>query len=190
MSDELDKLRPFPTVVKDRVFDDPREIRRWALSQEFLDCEAFNARHGTQESWPGSRGPSLHATHEQFVTQFTAFVLSDVLRFPPTNFRCNCSFQLTLAGDGDSWVHRDAQLYRLAGLVYLTPRAPLDGGTLFYQETNPGEYEITDVIANRFNRLLVFDTQVPHKSHQYFGEGKEDGRLTMPFFINFELKED
>ncbi|MEM9305516.1 MAG: hypothetical protein AAGE01_25630, partial [Pseudomonadota bacterium] len=96
MTDALDQVRPFPMVVKDQIFDDPDQIRAWALSQEFLNCDQFNARFGTSESWPGSRGPSLHASHRDFVTGFVAFVLSDVLRFPPVDFKANCSFQLTL----------------------------------------------------------------------------------------------
>ena len=124
------------------------------------------------------------------MTGFVAFVLSDVLRFPPVDFKANCSFQLTLDGDGDSWVHRDAEIYRLAGLVYLTPDAPLDGGTLFYRENGPGDFEVTDVVSNQYNRLVLFDTQIPHKSNRYFGQGKADGRLTMPFFVDFRLKEE
>ena len=182
----LDHSRPFATVVKDGVFDDPDDIRRWALGQEYSRCEAFNAAHGTRESWPGARSPALNGRHEPFVQQFTNYILADLLRFPPTQFRANYSFQLTLAGDGDSWVHRDAQKYQLAGLVYLTPDAPLDGGTVFYQEAELGKFEITDTIANRYNRVIVFDSQVPHKSNRYFGQGLKDGRLTLPFFIDID----
>lgn len=184
MEPSIDQARPFATVVKDRVFDDPDHIRRWALSQEYFSCQQLNHFNGTHETWPGFRSLALNGRHEAFVQQFTNYVLADLLRFPPTDFRANYSFQLTLAGDGDSWVHRDAQKYQLAGLVYLTPDAPLDGGTQFYRESAPGEFEVTDVIANCYNRVIVFDTQVPHKSNRYFGNDQTDGRLTLPFFID------
>ena len=115
----LDHLRPFPTVIKDGVFDEPDRIRKWALAMEFLTCEEFNERNGTKENWPGSRGPALPVSHPQFAQEFVGYILSQVMRFPPTNFLANCSFQLTTEADGDSWVHRDAVRYMLAGLVYL-----------------------------------------------------------------------
>ena len=182
--------RPFPTLIKDNFFADPEPVRRWALGLEFLDVDGFNRRHGTEESWPGKRSRSLHEVEPGFVQDLVNHILSTILRFPPCDFRANCSFQLTAEGDGDSWVHTDHQSYLIAGIIYLTPDPPPHSGTLFYSQDDEGEYVVSDVVANRYNRLLLFDTQVPHKSDRYFGSDAQDSRLTLPFFIDFRLKEN
>lgn len=182
--------RPFPILIKDNFFGDPEPIRRWALSQEFLDVKAFNARHGTEESWPGKRSRSLHELNPGFVQDLMNHILSSLLRFPPCDFRANCSFQMTSEADGDSWVHTDDQSYLIAGIIYLTPEPPPQSGTLFYALGTDGEHVISDTVANRYNRLVLFDTQVPHKSDRYFGTDDHNSRLTLPLFIDFKVKEN
>lgn len=184
----MELQRPFPIIVKDNFFADPDEIRRWALGLEFLDVKAFNERRGVSESWPGARTAFLHELRPSFVQDLVNHILTNILPLPPCDFRANTSFQLTRAGDGDSWVHTDDQSFLIAGIIYLTPNPPPASGTRFYRINEAGEPQVCDMVGNRYNRLLLFDTQTPHKSDRYFGETLENGRLTLPLFIDFKVK--
>jgi len=95
-------------------------------------------------------------------------------------------------------------------VLYMSPDAPLDSGTGLYRfndgtrfaaesdEThmahinqNAGTmeaWEIVDQIGNVFNRLILFNAQHWHRSMEYFGDAKENGRLFQLFFISTERR--
>ena len=49
------------------------------------------------------------------------------------------------------------------------------------------KWEKVDEVGNVFNRLVLFDASMFHRSSGYFGSGIDDGRLILNFF--FELCE-
>jgi hypothetical protein len=49
-------------------------------------------------------------------------------------------------------------------------------------------WEVVDVVANKFNRLILFDGRRSHQSSAYFGIGLESGRLFQTFFFNVVTK--
>lgn len=179
-------MRPYPTVIKDGFFDDPDQIRQFALAQELLDVKAHNARYGARETWPGLRSAALGSLNSAFEAGVINHLLANILRLPPSRWKANSSFQLTRAADGDSWIHRDDQRFDIAGLIYLTPNPPGNSGTAFYNGSPESGFAETDRVANRFNRVLLFDSQAWHKSCVYFGSSPADARLTLPFFIELE----
>jgi len=122
----------------------------------------------------------------------------------------NGAFQFTTSVDR-SFIHSDHPNYNWAGVLYLTPNAPENSGTNFYKfidgstcvndsetinskyESMPNEYrydntkwKIIDKIGNKFNRLVLFNPQNYHKSGEYFGKDKYDGRLFQVFFFTTE----
>jgi len=100
------------------------------------------------------------------------------------------SFQIALEDD-ITWVHQDATDW--SGVLYLTPNAPIDSGTLFFKEGSEpdpdkddyGDY-IVDHIGNIYNRMLLFRGKyLPHRSNiAGFGDSLETGRLSQHFFFN------
>jgi hypothetical protein len=105
--------------------------------------------------------------------------------------------------------HCDSQKY--AGIVYLTPDAPINCGTSFlrhkkyklrtseifskndwydsslnYNEPHLDKtsWEIVDSIGNIYNRLVIFDAQYIHAVTEYFGETINNSRLFQLFFFN------
>lgn len=175
----------FSTIVVDDFFEQPDRIRSWALGMTFYAVENYNRRFRVAESWPGKRTQCLHELSPAFVQEFADQILTLVMHLPPCEFLANISFQLTTVDDGDSWIHRDDGRYQVAGLVYLTPDAPTDAGTLFYEQRNE-RFQVIDRIGNRYGRLLLFDSQILHKSGRYFGSTLDDGRLTLPFFLSYQ----
>ena len=119
----------------------------------------------------------------------------------------NGAFQYTTSRD-KSWVHIDG-FNNWAGVLYMTPNAPLSSGTAFYKfhdgttcekdqkimdnktETDISSQDLTkwnqvDKVGNVFNRLILFDSKRFHMSMDYFGDSKENGRLFQVFFFSTE----
>jgi hypothetical protein len=119
----------------------------------------------------------------------------------------NGAFQYTTSRDR-SWVHVDAW-NKWAGVLFLTPDAPLSAGTAFYrfhdgttceadnkllnnkEETDAASQDLTkwdlvDRAGNVFNRLILFNSHRYHMSMDYFGDSKENGRLFQVFFFSTE----
>ena len=44
-----------------------------------------------------------------------------------------------------------------------------------------------DYVSNKFNRLILYDASMFHKSLDYFGKDKYNGRLFQVFFFNTEI---
>ena len=119
----------------------------------------------------------------------------------------NGSFQYTTSRDR-SWVHTDSW-NNWAGVLFMTPDAPLTAGTAFYKfrdgamceadgnilnnksETDNysqdmTKWELVDRVGNVFNRLVLFNATRYHMSMDYFGDNKMNGRLFQTFFFSTE----
>lgn len=166
----IDNFLPYPNVV-----------REWALNQEFIDCEQTTKISGIKNTWPGLRSNTVN----ELDSNYADIVLSRIAHIArvdfgvPANLQIASSFQLTTEKDGNSWIHKDDDSL-VAGLLYLTPNAPIDSGTILYSE--PPHKEI-DIIGNVYNRLIMYRSDIYHKSNKYFGTGLRDGRLTQVFFV-------
>lgn len=204
---EVFKKRP-PScglIVVDNFYNNAQNTRDYILTQEFL----------VRGNYPGQRTISYANEHlrdviqkyvEPFGGKITEFPIPDTNN--DTNKEVyNGSFQYTTSRDR-SWVHTDSW-NNWAGVLYLTPDAPLSAGTAFYRFKN-GEYteedtrildtkdqtdkysqdltkwELVDKVGNVFNRLILFNSKRFHMSMDYFGDTKENGRLFQVFFFSTE----
>ena len=84
------------------------------------------------------------------------------------------------------------------GVLYLTPNAPIESGTLLFKADNESmikirsedkhevDIDITAEISNLYNRLVLFrGRDIPHRSNRPgFGDCLENGRLTQVFFFD------
>ena len=112
-----------------------------------------------------------------------------------------------------SWIHADSTT-TWAALVYLTPDAPISGGTGLFRHKRTGlesapilptgerddklldsiyvdsqdltKWDMTDRLANKYNRLVMYRGDLFHMSLDYFGTNKENGRLFQTFFFSTE----
>jgi len=86
----------------------------------------------------------------------------------------------------------------------LTPDAPPESGTTFYRSKytknmkvkgdydqvfrtgvlDPSQFDVVDVVGNKYNRLVLFDAQLLHAASSYFGDSIENGRLFQLFFFD------
>ena len=90
----------------------------------------------------------------------------------------------------------------------MTPDAPPSSGTGFYKHRESGitntkqnkkmakeiesqgqeyfRWELVQKVSNEYNKLVLYDGQLFHKSLDYFGDSLENGRLTQVFFFDTE----
>jgi hypothetical protein len=119
----------------------------------------------------------------------------------------NDSIQITYAWE-KSWIHADS-FNTWAAVCYLTPNAPLTGGTATFRHKSTGAYfstelsdeqakeaesdgsdvtkwETVDSFGNVFNRLVLYRGKAYHMSRDYFGKTLDTCRLFQVFFFDTE----
>ena len=178
-------------IVVDNFYRNPMEVREFALKQNFSVTGNF----------PGYRTDQPYATDElrdlmqSYLKPFGMEI--DIWNNEPCYH--NGMFQYTTTEDR-SWIHADSINTDMAGVVYMTPDAPVSAGTGFYKPKNPVDlsppngkditkWHLVDQVGNVFNRLVLYNSHLWHMSMDYFGDCKENGRLFQVFFFKTK-KED
>jgi len=198
-------------IVVDNFYNNAQGTRDYILTQEF----------SVKGNFPGQRTISYANEHLRDIIQtYVAPFGGKITEFPMPSINekkdsskteekaiYNGSFQYTTSRER-SWIHADGW-NNWAGVLYLTPDAPLSAGTAFYRFKN-GEYseedasllntteqvdncsqdltkwELVDRVGNVFNRLILFNSKRFHMSMDYFGDTKENSRLFQVFFFTTE----
>ena len=193
-------------IVVDNFYNNAQKTRDFILTQEF----------SVKGNFPGQRTISYANEHLRNIIQsyvgpfggkITEFPITSTLTLEKDKPIYNGSFQYTTARER-SWVHTDSW-NNWAGVLFLTPNAPISSGTAFYRFMN-GEYteedvkllgtkeqtdrfsqdltkwELVDTVGNVFNRLILFNSKRFHMSMDYFGDNKENSRLFQVFFFSTE----
>ncbi len=158
-------------IVIDNFLDNPDKVRESIL---YSGIEQF-VKIG---NFPGVRTFPVDKNYQEMV-------LSKLNRMLPFEIKdangSDCyAFGLSLESDiKTTGVHKD--LSDWTGVLYLTPNAPIESGTILFNEDN----SLTDTIGNVYNRLIFFrGGLIPHRSNMSFGDSLETGRLTQHFFFN------
>jgi hypothetical protein len=179
-------------IVIDNFYENPDKVREFALECDFQYHP--NNHKGCRTDYC-YRFPGLKERFEELIGR----KIRDW-----EQYETNGCFQYCIKGD-ETVYHADTQQY--AGVLYLTPDAPVDSGTGLYRSRitkkmkyDPEEYhtvfrnghldetdfEMVDRIGNMYNRLILFDAKCLHAGINYFGTNKEDGRLFQLFFFDLE----
>ncbi len=201
----------YPVTIVEDFYEDPDFIRKFALAQEYKFCgEQKNSAYG----WPGSRTKDLFELNKSLFEEVCKKLVSvfhntehDYMRWAISS-----SFQSSTADYGGGVMHTDTNTI-FAGVLYLTPNAPLNSGTSLYRtnvtfdadkyqralEVNDETYRSNGKIAptdyhymfdevvrvnNVYNTLILFEGHSYHAANQFFGDTLENSRLTQVFFIN------
>ena len=175
-------------LIIDNFLHNAREERSFALSQEFK----------VRGNFPGFRTKGFATQHDKSLFEK---ILNRKITYWPSEY--NGCYQYCTK-DMSSWIHRDRTT--CSAIIYLSPEAPLSGGTKIYvHKHTKGTFEKDningvldkdsqrfenwdecDVIGNKFNRLVIFQGIQSHMSNEYFGTNKENGRLFKIFFFDVE----
>ena len=168
-------------IVIDDFLDHPDKVRQSVLDNE--DKVAWGEGH-----YSGIRTSVTDEKYQQMIVDKIQSVLPFKIEMDMNT--STFSFQMCIESD-DAWCHQDDTDY--SAVLYLTPHAPIDSGTLFFkQESLPdpdsdeyGDY-IIDHIGNVYNRLVIFNGKdIPHRANiPGFGDSLKNCRLTQHFFFN------
>jgi hypothetical protein len=197
--------------LAENFFDNALEIRERCLARTDWTL-GFPHRN---EFWPGKRCPNglLPAEMEKLESWLKEQTGSKRLWQETVEGGGSLSHNyVQLVGEKESGArpHTDSRkLCRYAGVVYLNPDAPREGGTSFYRlqfpdgtkggnccpapyanlrealgvAQMPVELWKEDLtIENVFNRVIVYRAEFVHSATQYFGDTDETKRLTIVFF--------
>ena len=128
-------------IVIDNFYNNVDDVREYALEQNFQ----------TEGNYPGIRTlAEPDPQHGYLKTFFENEVLGKPISYWPRDY--NTAYQYTTQ-DSKTWIHHDDTVW--AGVLYLTPNAPVESGTAIYRHKPTGIYEWDGVkdSASDFNNL-------------------------------------
>lgn len=181
------------TFIIDNIYENPYKIREYALNQTY----EHHSYH------PGVRTNNIYMQPELYALLEKTFLSYNLKINDIHNY-----FQYNTA-DEYTWIHHDNVIYgeeTYAGIIYLTPNAPILGGTAMYKYIDGNMNKLdTDLLQNKpnimanakdsskwlkitqvgniFNRLVIYNSNNYHSSMEYFGNNIQDARLMQLLFI-------
>jgi len=188
--------------VIDDFYSDVDDVREFALKQDFSQ----------RGNYPGPRTKSfLNDSVKGVIESVVKPFYGNVVYWSDEQY--TGAYQYTTSRDR-SWIHAD-QTTKWAAVCYLTPDAPLSGGTGLFKHKPTGlsvaprledgsydtkllasiykdsqdmtKWELVDRIGNKYNRLIMYRGDHFHMSLDYFGQDLYDGRLFQTFFFDTEI---
>ena len=185
-------------LIIDNFYTNAMETRNYILTQDFK----------VRGNYPGQRTESRANVYlKNMIEGYISHFAGKITCWPTEKDSYNGAFQYTTSRDR-TWIHNDGW-NNWAGVLYLTPNAPVTSGTGIYRfhdgtrnveeaeargnkkiiDDNSQDYtkwELVDRVGNVFNRLVLFNSKQYHASQDYFGTNKENGRLFQVFFFSTE----
>ena len=161
----------------DDFLDDPDGIRKFVLNSK-IPFDRVGYFTGKRTS------PVDNIDYQNMIIEKLERVLPFKIKMKPLSF----PFQLCLAGD-ETTLHLDPSDW--TGVLYLTPNAPIDSGTLLFKEDvelkkklkeddidGNVKADLMSSLGNVYNRfVLLRGKEIPHRSNiPGFGDCLENGR--------------
>lgn len=201
----------YPVAVIENFYQDPDAIRKFALAQKYTYCKEVP---NIDYVYPGARTKDLSLLNKDLFDKICTKLVSvfhnaehDTMRWLITT-----SFQTVTQEFGQGVIHTDHNTI-FAGVLYLTPDAPLDSGTaLFkpnksfdeskYQQAlvdNDARFKAGEIamdtayhnmfdeivrVNNVYNTLIIYEGRHYHAANKFFGKTLEDSRLAQVFFVS------
>lgn len=193
---EINKNAQSTSWIVDNFYENPNEVREFALQQEYVEGgfgRGFIGRRTEQQFLFSGLKEKFEQIAGKIITKWEEHGM-------------NGRFQIAWSGEPLVY-HCDDQKW--GGMLYLTPDAPYSCGTTLYAHKQtrartyyeegwdaawkdiPGDphldgtsFEPVDVLGNVYNRLVIFDASAIHSASQYFGTVKDNARLWQMFFFD------
>jgi Family of unknown function (DUF6445) len=201
----------YPVTVVENFYENPDAIRKFALAQKYTFC---HDRPNLKYVYPGGRTKDLFdldtSLHEKICKKIVSVFHNsehDYMRWA-----LSTNFQSVAEEYKQGVIHTDHDTI-FAGVLYLTPDAPLNSGTSLFKPNksfdekkyeqaleqnekafkageivmDTGHHSMFDEIVrvnNVYNTLIIYEGRHFHAANQFFGKSLEDSRLAQVFFIN------
>jgi hypothetical protein len=201
----------YPVTVINDFYHNPDAIRQFALAQKY---KFRHEEEGLDYVYPGCRTQDLFSLDSSLQAIVLKKLVSvfHITEHDRMRWAISSSFQSVSEIYKEGVIHTDTNTI-FAGVLYLTPNAPLNSGTSLYRKNasfNESRYkQACDQNAERFktgkivmdtsfhsmfdevvrvnnvyNTLILFEGDIYHAANQFFGKTLEDSRLAQVFFIN------
>ena len=201
----------YPVTIIENFYENPDAIRKFALAQEYTFC---HDRPNLEFVYPGGRTKDLfdldNTLHEKISKKLVSIFHNsehDYMRWA-----LSTNFQSVGAEYNAGVIHTDHDTI-FAGVLYLTPDAPLNGGTSLFKKNktfqesqylqalddNDARFRTGKIqmdtayhsmfdeivrVNNVYNTLIIYEGRHFHAANQFFGKTLKDSRLAQVFFIN------
>ena len=201
----------YPVTIINDFYDNPDTIRQFALAQKY---KFRHEEEGLDYVYPGCRTQDLHALDASLQAMVLKKLVS-VFHIPEHDlmrWAISSSFQSVSEIYKEGVIHTDTNTI-FAGVLYLTPNAPLDTGTSLYRKNasfderkykaacdlnterfktgkivmDTGYHSMFDEVIkvnNVYNTLILFEGDMYHAANKFFGTNMQDSRLAQVFFVN------
>ncbi|CAN1487441.1 hypothetical protein MCEKH45_00095 [Methylophilaceae bacterium] len=203
-------MKLYPHTIVENFYDNPDAIRKFALAQEYKFSHEQNE---IVHVYPGCRTRDLSDLDKTLYDKVCTKLIS-VFHIPDHDhmrWEIRSGFQSVSSKYGKGVIHTDGDTI-FAGLLYLTPNAPLNAGTSLFKKNksfnekaykqaldeNDKKFRSGDVemltdyhsmfdevarFSNMYNSLVIYEGDNFHAANDFFGETLNDSRLTQVFFI-------
>jgi hypothetical protein len=201
----------YPVTVIENFYEDPDAIRRFALAQKYTFC---HERQNLDYVYPGSRTKDLFdldsLLHEKICNKLISVFHNT--EHDHMRWAISTNFQSVTAEYEQGVIHTDHNTI-FAGVLYLTPDAPLNSGTSLFKpnknfdekkylqelDENSRKFRAGEIamdtsyhslfdeiirVNNVYNTLILYEGQHYHAANRFFGKTIADSRLSQVFFIN------
>lgn len=201
----------YPVTILENFYEDPDAVRTFALSQK------YQFRHEIKDAkyvFPGCRSKDLSTINKPLFEKVSKKIIS-LFHNPENDFMgwtIATSFQCVSEEYGQGVIHTDHNTV-FAAVLYLTPNAPLNGGTSLFkpnQHFDEEKYQwhlkendkrfidgqvVMDTsyhnmfdevvtINNIYNTLVLYEGRHYHAANKFFGKTLKDSRLAQVFFVS------
>ena len=201
----------YPVTIIENFYDNPDAIRKFALAQEYTFC---HDRSNLDYVYPGSRTKDLFDLDSNLHAEICKKLISVFhnTEYDYMRWAVSTNFQGVSESYKQGVIHTDHNTI-FAGVLYLTPSAPLDTGTSLFRKNKTfdeskyqqalddndkrfrgGEiamdisyHSMFDEVVrvnNVYNTLIIYEGRHFHAANQFFGKTLKDSRLAQVFFIN------
>ncbi len=201
----------YPVTIIENFYENPGAIRKFALAQEYKFC---HEQAEISYVYPGCRTQDLSNLDKVLYDKICTKLVSvfhnaehDMMRWLITT-----SFQSVTEEYGQGVIHTDSNTV-FAGVLYLSPDAPLNGGTSLFKPNksfDKAKYEQALVdndvrfkageiamdasyhsmfdeivrVNNVYNTLIIYEGRHFHAANEFFGKTLKDSRLAQVFFVS------
>ena len=176
-------------LVIDNIFSDPDSVVEWSKKCYFYSSDENHPKKPSQY-WVGYRTEALHTLDQQFYNNTMNEIVCNIFNteLMTTNidfsYSINTYFHRLLSNHTktENWIHKDPSLF--SAVIYLSKNPAKNSGTMLYDE----EKNLSSVVENRYNRLLMYNGGHLHSAEGGFGDNVDNSRLTLVFFVyNFMI---
>lgn len=202
-------MKLYPVTVVNDFYENPDEIRKYALAQKFTYCHEMGDQGYV---FPGCRTKEIRELSQSLYEKICKKLIS-IFHIPEHDlmrWKINTSFQIVEEEYGHGLIHQDQNTV-FAGVLYLTPNAPLNAGTSLFRKNEKYDedlywkliqenderfkrkepidfsyHQMFDEVVrvnNVYNSLIIFEGDMHHCANHFFGKTKQDSRLAQVFFV-------